>query len=86
MEPWKIRVSNARAQMRTGHGTQGFSILIKVSEFGTPNIIRGIISTGERAHSAVCSVTVQRSAAMSTPLLPGPITSTRLPANGSGTR
>ena len=57
-----------------------------VREFGTPNIMRGMISTGERAHSTVRAVVVQMSAATSTPLLPGPITSTRLPANASGTR
>ena len=57
-----------------------------VVELGTPNIMRGMMSTGDRADRNVISVPVQISDAISTPLLPGPMTSTRLPANGSGTR
>ena len=81
-----MRTSSSRTVRRTGHGSQGFSIRASTREVGTPNSMRGITSTGERATMVVDVATVQMSAAMSTALLPMPTTSTRLPRNGSGTR
>ena len=71
---------------RMGQGIQGFSSRPNTREVGTPNSMRGIIKTGERAERVVDFVTTQMSAAMSTALLPMPTTSTRLPRNASGMR
>ena len=71
---------------RSAQGIQRFSILPSTREVGTPNSIRGITSTGDRADSVVDFVTTQMSDAISTALLPMPTTSTRLSRKGSGTR
>ena len=86
MRPCTTPTSTSRIVRRTGHGIQRFSSRPSTREVGTPNIMRGITSTGERAEMCVDFVTTQMSEAMSTALLPMPTTSTRLSRNGSGTR
>ena len=86
MRPCTTRTSSSRIVRRSGQGIQGFSMRVSTRAVGTPNIMRGITSTGERAEITVAWVTTQMSAAMSTALLPMPTTSTFLPRNGSGTR
>ena len=58
---------------------------VQLVDIGTPNNMRGITNTGERAEIVVDLVTTQMSDAMSTALLPIPTTNTRLSRNGSGT-
>ena len=86
MRPCTMRTSSSRTVRRSAHGIHFFSMRPSTREVGTPNSMRGITSTGERAEMTVLSVTTQMSDAMSTALLPMPTTSTRLSRKGSGTR
>src|SRR5438309_11077450 len=57
--PWKMRLI-VRATCRcTGHGNHHLLNLPRIRADGTPNTIRGMIRTGDRAATYVCEATRQ---------------------------